>query len=594
MSRSSRFKHRLKTETRGSEVDLGSSDDLSSDKVGIEDVVIVDNDGQEFELSVKGVWIKTINAVVADVVSSSYTKTEIDAAVANATMAPSDILSSIISVGGAGSGLNADLLDGHSGTYYAPQATTYTKTQTDSAISGLVAAAPATLNTLNELAAALGDDPSFATTITNSIGTKAPKASPTLTGTITLDKLDELGSVSIRALRPLGIPYNTVTTSGRLDIGGDLYVNGTITANSTVDAAVVYPMFVHGNHNNNKEVYLGIDSPGTSSALAVAFGVDRTGTKSAKTIIKTKATDNETYITERDLYFRWDVAGVATDNRVWHTGNDSVLFPYQSHSDFVNGTLVTTSIPSSATNGASFIIEVTGKSYSSSDAPHSVIAQGYLYNNTIINYSGSNMSGSSFTQMKAMNNDGYLSFWWPRHGYWNSYSVQVREVSVAGTTKNTVTSIVNSPEPVGSKKVTIDLVSAGTVLQVVTVANSTVTVSSPPGTSVGLWAFSIPNVKAGSSIFGSLNISTLNEHAGSKNFWVENASGAVLGSAKVKGVGLGGWNMPLPTLQFKDTSPSVGTNTYTLKVTHNVTVYMNYPTDYGNGVSSVTLTEIKQ
>ena len=72
--------------------------------------------------------------------------------------------------------------------------------------------------------------------------------------------------------------------------------------------------------------------------------------------------------------------------------------------------------------------------------------------------------------MKAMNNGGYLSFWWPRHGYWNSYSVQVREVSVAGTTKNTVTSIVNSPEPVGSKKVTIDLEDPGKVLQVQTFA----------------------------------------------------------------------------------------------------------------------------
>ena len=51
------------------------------------------------------------------------------------------------------------------------------------AISNLVNAAPSTLDTLNELAAALGDDPNFATTITNSIATKAPIASPTLTGT---------------------------------------------------------------------------------------------------------------------------------------------------------------------------------------------------------------------------------------------------------------------------------------------------------------------------------------------------------------------------------------------------------------------------
>jgi hypothetical protein len=53
------------------------------------------------------------------------------------------------------------------------------------AVSNLVDAAPATLDTLNELAAALGDDPNFATTITTALGAKAPLASPALTGTPT-------------------------------------------------------------------------------------------------------------------------------------------------------------------------------------------------------------------------------------------------------------------------------------------------------------------------------------------------------------------------------------------------------------------------
>lgn len=44
-----------------------------------------------------------------------------------------------------------------------------TKTYVDTQVSGLVDAAPGALNTLNELAAALGDDANFATTITNSI-----------------------------------------------------------------------------------------------------------------------------------------------------------------------------------------------------------------------------------------------------------------------------------------------------------------------------------------------------------------------------------------------------------------------------------------
>ena len=49
----------------------------------------------------------------------------------------------------------------------------YTKTQVDKKVSDLVNSAPETLDTLNELANALGDDPNFATTIATQIGNKA-------------------------------------------------------------------------------------------------------------------------------------------------------------------------------------------------------------------------------------------------------------------------------------------------------------------------------------------------------------------------------------------------------------------------------------
>lgn len=60
----------------------------------------------------------------------------------------------------------------------------YTKLETDAKAieiaqaecARLVASAPETLNTLDEIAAALGDDPNFATTITNQLGTKANKS----------------------------------------------------------------------------------------------------------------------------------------------------------------------------------------------------------------------------------------------------------------------------------------------------------------------------------------------------------------------------------------------------------------------------------
>jgi hypothetical protein len=48
------------------------------------------------------------------------------------------------------------------------------KTYVDTSISNLVASAPATLNTLNELALALGSDANFSTTVTTLIGTKEP------------------------------------------------------------------------------------------------------------------------------------------------------------------------------------------------------------------------------------------------------------------------------------------------------------------------------------------------------------------------------------------------------------------------------------
>jgi len=55
-----------------------------------------------------------------------------------------------------------------------------------SQVNAVIASAPAALDTLDELAAALGDDANFATTVTNSLAAKAPLADPTFTGTVTV------------------------------------------------------------------------------------------------------------------------------------------------------------------------------------------------------------------------------------------------------------------------------------------------------------------------------------------------------------------------------------------------------------------------
>ena len=74
----------------------------------------------------------------------------------------------------------AGYTDSDVGTYlssngYATQSTV---------VAAITDSAPATLDTLNELAAALGDDANFSTTVTNSIALKAPLASPVFSGTV--------------------------------------------------------------------------------------------------------------------------------------------------------------------------------------------------------------------------------------------------------------------------------------------------------------------------------------------------------------------------------------------------------------------------
>lgn len=76
-----------------------------------------------------------------------------------------------------------------SGTPTAPTAAPGTNTLqlantafVQATIAALVASSPAALDTLNELAAALGNDPNFATTVTNELALKASLVSPGFTG----------------------------------------------------------------------------------------------------------------------------------------------------------------------------------------------------------------------------------------------------------------------------------------------------------------------------------------------------------------------------------------------------------------------------
>ena len=101
-----------------------------------------------------------------------------------------------------------------------------TKAYVDTQVSNLVDAAPGALDTLNELAAAIGDDANFSTTVTNSIATKLPLAGGTMSGDIVMGG----NRVNGAALTPL--TASELTSKSYVDS-----ILGSATAASTSAAA---------------------------------------------------------------------------------------------------------------------------------------------------------------------------------------------------------------------------------------------------------------------------------------------------------------------------------------------------------------------
>jgi len=82
------------------------------------------------------------------------------------------------------------------------------------AIDALIGGAPGALDTLNELAAAINDDASYASTITTALGLKATLASPTFTGTVAIPNVADLeAAVVANTAKATNVSTNLATTT---------------------------------------------------------------------------------------------------------------------------------------------------------------------------------------------------------------------------------------------------------------------------------------------------------------------------------------------------------------------------------------------
>lgn len=153
--------------------------------------------------------------------------------------------------------IDADTLEGHNSSYFATVTDLSAKAEIDSQtftgtpkaptaaigtnttqiattafvrseVAALVDSSPTALDTLNELAAALGDDPNFATTVNNSIATKAPINSPTFTGTVNgiTSSMVGLGNVTNESKSTMfnNPTFNGAATATSFNIGSNISI----------------------------------------------------------------------------------------------------------------------------------------------------------------------------------------------------------------------------------------------------------------------------------------------------------------------------------------------------------------------------------
>jgi len=186
----------------GQEPGLGEAERFIFTTTAVTDTVTADDNGVLINYTVGqvSVYLNGVKQVIpTDVVASNgstvvfvsdYAIGDVVEIIALTTFSPAD---TVPATGGTFTGvvtLPSPVLTGVPLTTTASAATNTTQVASTAyvrtEVTNLIDSAPGALDTLNELAAALNDDAAFSTTVTNSIALKAPIASPTFTGTVTL------------------------------------------------------------------------------------------------------------------------------------------------------------------------------------------------------------------------------------------------------------------------------------------------------------------------------------------------------------------------------------------------------------------------
>ena len=186
---------------------------------------------------------------------------------------------------------------------------TATRSYVDTAIANLADSAPSTLNTLNELAAALGDDANFATTVNNNIAGKVAKTS----------------AQALRATDAITVSNDTITIHK-----GDGTSESVTTTDANSNTYLTGASFNTGNgvltlSRNSGSVTVDLDGRFTDNAYADTMNqhVRTTDSPSFANVTATNFNGTATYAKYADLAERYAADAEYAEGTVMAFGGDA-------------------------------------------------------------------------------------------------------------------------------------------------------------------------------------------------------------------------------------------------------------------------------